>query len=222
MVDQARREVPVSGTAVRADPAAHWDRLEPPVRAWFAKRIVVVGAESTGTTTLARALAEHYDTAWVPEYGRRVSEERLPAGVPWSDADFEAIARRQQHAEDEAARTAGPVLICDTDALATCVWQERYLGRSTRAVEELAASRRCALYLLTADDIPFVQDGLRDGEHLRGWMTRRFRERLAARPEPHVVVGGDHARRLAEAVAAVDEIVASGWELHPPLEQLQR
>lgn len=222
MVDRERRRVPVSGTAVRADPAGHWHRLAPPVRAWFAKRVVVVGAESTGTTTLARALADHYDTAWVPEHGREYSELRSGTAVPWTDADFERIARRQQADEDAAARTAGPLLVCDTDALATCVWQERYRGRSTADVERLAAGRRYAAYLLTDADIPFVQDGLRDGEHLRGWMTARFRARLAARPEPHVVLSGSHERRLATAVSAVDEVLAAGWDLRPPLEQISR
>ena len=56
LVDKQRERVPISGTAVRNDPYANWDFIEPPVRAWFAKRVCVVGAESTGTTTLAKTL----------------------------------------------------------------------------------------------------------------------------------------------------------------------
>ena len=150
------------------------------MRAHLCRRVVITGAESTGTTTLARALAERLGTVWVPEVGRAVSVAREAAGIfgQWSDEDFAVIARRQQRDEDLAARVSGPVLVCDTDALATCIWQERYLGRSTAAVEAIAASRSYSLSVLTSDDIPFVQDGLRDGEHLRGWMTERFRERL--------------------------------------------
>ncbi len=140
----------ISGTAVRADPAAWWSSLTPPVRAYLCRRVVITGAESTGTTTLARALAERLGTAWVPEVGRAVSEAR---GLPyvWTDADFEMIARRQQLDEDRAARVCGPVLVCDTDALATCIWQERYMGRSTGPVEAIAASRS---YALTRADEP--------------------------------------------------------------------
>jgi HTH-type transcriptional regulator, transcriptional repressor of NAD biosynthesis genes len=212
-VERTRQPFAISATAVRADPAAHWHRLEPPVRAYLTRRVVVVGAESTGTTTLAQALAERYDTAWVPEVGRAVSAQRAAAGTfwQWEDADFAAIALRQQADEDAAALRAGPVLFCDTDALATCIWQERYLGRSTADVEALAAARRYDLYLLTDADAPFVQDGLRDGEHLREWMTRRFRERLTERPEPHVVVSGDRQARLRRAAAAVDAVLARGW-----------
>ena len=189
----------ISGTAVRADPAAWWSSLTPPVRAYLCRRVVITGAESTGTTTLARALAERLGTAWVPEVGRAVSEAR---GLPyvWTDADFEMIARRQQLDEDRAALVCGPVLVCDTDALATCIWQERYMGRSTGPVEAIAASRSYALSVLTSDDIPFVQDGLRDGEHLRGWMTERFRERLR---DPWIEVRGSVAERVDQVLTAL-------------------
>jgi NadR type nicotinamide-nucleotide adenylyltransferase len=88
----------ISGTAVRADPPAHWHELEPSVRAYLTRRVVVVGAESTGTTTLSRALAEHYGAEWVPEHGRAVCEERLAAGTfgEWSHEDFHAIAWRSR------------------------------------------------------------------------------------------------------------------------------
>ena len=222
-VDIERSTVPVSGTAVRADPRAHWGQLEPPVRAWLVKRVAIVGAESTGTTTLARDLAAHYDTAWVPEYGRTLTEERIAAGTPvediqWTDADFVMIARRQQRDEDAAARASGPVLICDTDALATCIWQERYLGRSTDDVEAIAASRSYALTILTDDDTPFEQDGARDGEHLRHWMTERFAHRLGERGGVSLCVSGSRAERLAAAVSAIDAILDAGWDLAPPIQ----
>ena len=69
-VDRSRSRVRISGTSVRRDPFANWEYLEPAVRGWFAKRICIVGAESTGTTTLAKTLAEQLGTVWVGEYGR--------------------------------------------------------------------------------------------------------------------------------------------------------
>lgn len=201
-VDQPRGRFPVSGTAVRSDLAANWAFLPPPVRASLCRRIVVVGAESTGTTTLARALAEELGTLWVPEFGRQWSIER-PGGPtePWRSEEFDLIAQRQSALEDEAARVVPvPWLVCDTDALATGVWHERYLGGRSPTVETLAAQRIPDLYVLTRDDIPFVQDGIRDGEHLRSWMTQRFREILPA----HLEVHGSVEERLASVLRHVN------------------
>lgn len=212
-VDPDRRAVPVSGTLVRTDPARHWHHLSAPVRAGLTRRVAIVGAESTGTTTLARDLARRYDTAWVPEYGRVYSAAKQAAGgsPTWRSAEFELIARQQQADEDEAARRAGPVLVCDTDALATSVWHLRYVGRESPAVTALAASRSYAAYVLTGCEIPFEQDGLRDGEHLRGWMTEEFRRRLAGRAEPWIEVTGSPAERLERVDGFLREVLGPGW-----------
>jgi nicotinamide riboside kinase len=116
----------------------------------------------------------------------------------WTDTDFEMIARRQQLDDDRAARVSGPVLVCDTDALATCIWQERHTGRSTGPVEAISASRSYALSVLTSDDIPFVQDGLR--EDSLGEMTARFRERLR---DPWIEVRGSVAERVDQVLTAL-------------------
>jgi NadR type nicotinamide-nucleotide adenylyltransferase len=234
-VDADRRTRPVSGTAVRRDPVAHWDALGPGARAWFTRRVVVVGAESTGTTTLARALAEHYRarggvwsaTRWVPEYGRELTERKLGAlragrpdatvfDVAWDRPDFVAVATEQNRAEDAAARAGSPVLFGDTDAFATAIWEERYLGTASPGV--IALARRPDLYLRTDHvGVPFTDDGLRDGEDIREWMSQRFAERLAEQAAPTLTVTGPHETRLAVAVAAVDRLLAAGWELSDPL-----
>ncbi|MBO0869205.1 MAG: AAA family ATPase [Micromonosporaceae bacterium] len=209
-VDPDRRRYPVSGTLVRGDPWRYAQFLAPCVRAWYVRRVAVVGAESTGTTTLAQDLAAHYGCAWVPEYGRAYCEQLLAQAptIDWRTEDFVHIAGRQQSDEDSMAGHSGRLLICDTDALATSIWHERYLGTPSDQVRALASARSYALYILTGDDIPFVQDGTRDGEHVRGWMTQRFRDELARRDEPWIEVRGDRERRLAEAVARIDQLLA--------------
>jgi HTH-type transcriptional regulator, transcriptional repressor of NAD biosynthesis genes len=235
IVDLARERVPVSGTAVRADPPGHWHLLGPGVRGWLARRVVVLGAESSGTTTMARALARHYRlrggvwarTRWVPEYGRELTGRKLDAlrgtrpgatvdEVTWDRADFREVAAAQNAAEDAAARDGAPILFGDTDAFATTIWEERYLGSGS---PEVAAQVRTPdLYLLTDDaGVPFVDDGLRDGEAVRTWMTGRFRCELAARGVPHLVLTGDYPARLRAAVAACDDLLARGWSFAEPL-----
>lgn len=170
------------------------------------KRIAVVGAESTGTTTLAEALAAHYDAPCVPEYGREYAQKRIAGGATgdWrTPEDFQVIAAGQIELEDELARRAHDLLICDTEALMVCVYEERYTGATSRENEELAASRSYDLYLMTLPDFAFVPDGIRD-DGRREWMTDRLRERLAARSESFVELAGSHEERLARAIAAVD------------------
>lgn len=235
-VDPGRERAPVSGSAVRDDPIENWQWLEPPVRAWFTRRIVVVGAESTGTSTLTRDLARHYrarggvwaDTTYVREYGRFLTQRKLAAlrrdsadatifDVTWDDVDFLEVAGRQNKAEDAAARRGSPIMFADTDARATLVWQERYLGRCTDAVRQAARTRRPDLYLLTEhEDVPFHDDGLRDGEPLRPWMTERFAEVISATGVPLLRVGGDRAQRLKDAAAMCDVLLGMGWFLTPP------
>lgn len=234
-VDRDRSVVPVSGTAVRADPVAYWHHLAPPVRAWFTRRVVAVGAESTGTTTLSRALAAALrarggvwaDTQWVPEYGRELTERKLAAlravdpaatvfDVTWGPEDFVEVVRAQNAAEEAAARDGSPVLVCDTDARATAVWEERYLGTTSPTVR--AAAPMADLYLLTDHEgVPFEDDGLRDGAHLRAWMTDRFRAELDAAGAPFILLTGPPEVRLAAALAACDALLARGWSLADPL-----
>ncbi|MEV6020767.1 AAA family ATPase [Streptomyces sp. NPDC051997] len=236
-VDPDRGLYPVSGTAVRKDPVGCWPFLGPGVRASLARRVVVLGAESTGTTTLSRALADHYrarggiwaDTGWVPEYGRAYSEEKLAAlraldpeadwsGVEFTSEEFPVIARRQDADEQRAARGGSPVLFCDTDSFATAIWHERYLGAPNPEVAAVAALTSRHLYLLTDHEgVPFEDDGLRDGPHLRPWMTGRFREELERTGRRFLLVTGSPEERLRAAVAAVDDLLAEGWRFTDPL-----
>jgi NadR type nicotinamide-nucleotide adenylyltransferase len=213
LVDQARRFVPVSGTRVRADPLGSWEYLEAPVRAYYALRVCLVGAESTGKSTLARALADQYGTIWVPEHGREYSERMLAehGAYRWSSEDFLAIARAQYEHEEAAARQANRILITDTDPFATAIWHRRYMGAPSPEVEAYAAScRRPDLYLITDVNTPFVQDGTRDGEAVRGWMHETFLAELARDGRPYQLLEGPFPQRLRQATAHIDALLSRG------------
>jgi HTH-type transcriptional repressor of NAD biosynthesis genes len=173
-------------------------------------RVCIVGAESSGTTTLARNLAEYYETLWVPEYGRDYTEARKVAGAKyeWKSEEFIHIALKQQEHEDRMAEQASRILFCDTDALATSIWHERYMGFWSPTVESVASRKRYTLYILTQPDIPFVQDRIRDSELLRDWMTDRFRVELTRRGYPWILVKGTYEARWELATAAVDRLLA--------------
>lgn len=191
----------LSGTAIRANPQAYWYALSPAVRQHYAKRIVVVGAESTGTTTLARSLAGALETVWVPEYGRTYTEGRGLI-LPWTTEEFWHIQRQQNDMEDALARKCNGYLICDTDAFATDIWHERYTGSRM----DVSFDRgKADLYLLTDfEGVPFVQDGLRDGAHLRRWMTLTFDQALKNQRKPFAFITGSRASRLETALQQID------------------
>lgn len=215
MVDRERRTVPVSGTMIRRAPLEYLHWLEPCVRAYFVPRVVLIGAESTGKTTLAAMLADRFATAWVPEYGREHWERKV-AGLPmdgplpgWTDEEFRQIAREQQRRENLAARTANKVLICDTNAFATGTWFERYRGGRDAEVDAIGRADKADLYLLTAPDVPFVQDGFRDGERIRDWMHERFLNQLRRGQAHFVLLGGALQQRFATSAAAIEELMAN-------------
>ena len=236
----------LAATEVRADPAGYWSALAPATRAGMTTRVVVLGAESTGTTTVSIRLAEHYrqrgavwaDTGWVGEYGRAYTgikwqAERAAArrdgraepeldAIVWDRTDFDRVAEEQTAAEERAARCGSPVLVCDTDAFATMLWERRYLGDRARrrpawAGAPLLPQRH--LYLLTDHhDVPWSDDGLREGDlAVRAAMTEWFASELIAAGHSWFLLTGSLSQRVALAVRAVDQLLAHRMSFGSPL-----
>ncbi len=207
--DPQRQNFPISGTQLRADMAQYWDMLTAPAKAYFAKRVCVLGVESSGTTTLAQALAQHYQTVWVPEYGRWYWEGRRYSlnSEKWDSYEFVEIAKEQAAIEDALATRANKVVICDTDPLTTYIWHRRYIGSDCSAVEQIADSRYYDLYIITEPDFGFIQDGTRESEHLRMTMHQWFVDVLQKKGKNYITVAGTHDRRMSQAIPAIDALL---------------
>lgn len=145
----------LSASAVRADPAAHWPYLPAPVQAHYRLTVCLHGAESTGKSTLAAALAAKTGALIVGEYGRSHCEVHKE---PLTLDDLLLIGRAQTAMIAAAREWAGPLLIADTDALMTAAWCEMLLGQRP---PELMAQPKADLYLLFEPDLPWVNDGTR-------------------------------------------------------------
>ena len=165
---------------IRGNPLKHFDYLSPMMKSYYARRIVVLGSESTGTTTLANALADHYNTKCVPEFGRTYTEWKYGKGnTSWKPEEFIHIANEQNKLEDMFARNANKLLICDTDAFATSVWYWRYITcnqfvdditekRIEKQLKDIVKAReQNQIYIVTNTDIPFVQDEKNPGKYLK-------------------------------------------------------
>lgn len=209
MVDLDRKAFPISATQVRNDLLANWNCLRPVVKADLARRIVVVGAESTGTTTLSTDIAKALKSLWVPELGRYYTMSLLPSKRQWLDDDFYTIGKLQQQYESAIAKNSNGLVVCDTNASATQLWQERYMGRVTKTMQSIAAQDKAHLYILTGDEIPFVQDGLRDGEHIRHAMHDRFQSFLYSQAVPWLEVSGNPQKRLRQSLDFITQNLTS-------------
>lgn len=195
---------------MRTDPYLHWDVLTPSERMQYVKRVVLIGAESTGKTTLAERLAAHYDTVWLPEYLRAYVDQRGTLPVL---ADIPHIARGHIEREDALAARANRLLFCDTNLVTTVLYSNYYLGATPDAVRRLSYERPYDLYLLTEPDIPWVPDpGQRDGPEVRAHLHSLFVAELDRRGLPYTRVAGTYEERLCTAVAAIDRLFeGSAW-----------
>lgn len=198
----------LSGTMVRVDIHAHRSALAPVVYAHFVEKVVLLGAESTGKSTLAARLAEAFETKQVQEYGREYYEQR---GGELELDDYVTIANVHRRREDDAAMGANRYLFVDTNALTTMFFSHYYNRDSLPALRALAdeCAARYRHVIVCDDDIPFEQDGWRDNEVWRGRMQGMVLHDLAVRRIPFHVVNGSIDQRIAQVRAILaDEIFA--------------
>jgi NadR type nicotinamide-nucleotide adenylyltransferase len=202
-VDPVRSIVPVSGTAIRANPRHYWEFLPRCVRPHFVRRVSIVGPESTGKTTLARRLAEKFATVWVPEWARTVLERRRGSleGLDWTD-----LVRGQIASEEALARDANRLLICDTDPIVTPLWADALLGACPDDVRVAARGRRYDLTLLCNADVPWVGDEMRYLPKGGATFFARCEEALRREGRATVVLRGEWAAREAVAVDVVEQL----------------
>lgn len=204
LVDRERSVVPISATEVRASPLQHWAYLPACVRPFYVKRVLIFGPESTGKSTLARQLAEHYQTEFVPEYARSYLEAKDNVCVY---DDITRIAAGQLEAEEAAAQLSNKILFCDTDLMTTTIYSHHYFGQCPHFVQRLANERRYDLYLLMDIDLPWEADPQRDLSHRREEFRDRFRQELTSRRIPYVDIKGVGRQRLQSAIRAVDDFI---------------
>ncbi|MEO0525952.1 MAG: ATP-binding protein [Bacteroidota bacterium] len=172
-------------------------------------RIVLFGPESTGKTTLSRQLAAHYDTVWVPEYAREYLQKKWDTeGKTCEPHDLLPIAMGQMSRENELAKEATKVLICDTDLLETKVYSEAYyVGHCDPILEKYALLNSYDLYLLTYIDTPWEKDDLRDKPNERERMFLYFKNTLEKYDRNFVILKGNRSSRLQTAITHIDKLL---------------
>jgi NadR type nicotinamide-nucleotide adenylyltransferase len=162
-------------------------------------RVAILGAESSGKSTLAQALAERYQTLWVPEYLREFVE--VSGRVP-NEEDQYGIARTQREREDAAARAATRFLFCDTTPMMTAIYSRWYWGRVDDGLAVLDATHPYQLTVVTAPDGPWMPDGLqRESPEVRQRVHEQLLAVLDERKINYTLVAGSLDERLAQVAA---------------------
>jgi NadR type nicotinamide-nucleotide adenylyltransferase len=172
-------------------------------------KVVLFGPESTGKTTLAKQLAEHFNTLWVPEYMREYLQEKWDAeGEKCTMDDLIPIAEGQMQIENEASKLVDELLICDTNLLEICVYSQYYYnGFCPDKIEKYAKENTYDLYFLTFVDVPWKIDDLRDRPYERQKMFRTFEAQLNDYQLQYEILKGTKIERFEFAVEKIIELL---------------
>ena len=177
------------------------------------KKIVVIGPESTGKSTLCEQLAIHFKTHWVPEYARVYLET---VGTQYSYDDLYTIAEGQLVGEDViaeniSAHTSSSLqyVFIDTDLQVIKVWSEFVFDKCDNRILTLIAERNYDLYLLCCTDLPWIKDPLREYPDLetRNKLFNYYKDAMINQNVPWIEISGNYEMRLAQAINAVNKFI---------------
>ena len=169
--------------------------------------VAVLGAESTGKTTLCQDLAAHYGCPWVPEYMRTYLQKKWDTrGEVCTWDDLMPIAAGQINSENTAAAKAvthGQHLFCDTSLTELFIYSHWYYGDCPQPIKHAVQAHHYDAIVVTEVDIPWVADDLRDSPHLRDEMYQYFIDWLHRLGLPYITVGGSRDARVATVAAHI-------------------
>jgi NadR type nicotinamide-nucleotide adenylyltransferase len=167
------------------------------------RRVAIVGPECTGKTDLARFLATHYQTSWVPEFARPYLEE-LPR--PYNKKDLTIIAHGQLNAENSIAKQANGFVFCDTNLVVIRIWSEFTYGSCDPEILMLMKQQKYDLHLLTDVDLPWEDDPLREHPHKRQELFDLYKAELENTQTRFAIIRGDYTSRRLVGVEAVQQL----------------
>jgi NadR type nicotinamide-nucleotide adenylyltransferase len=175
------------------------------------KKIVVIGPESTGKSTLCEQLAAKFKTLWIPEFARNYL---LNLGRPYNYDDLLIIAKGQLEAEDRLANlTTAPVIFIDTDMYVMKVWCEFVFGKCHSFILDEIICRKYDAYLLCNTDLPWVADELREypDPESREQLYYMYKDLMINQQTPWFEITGNNENRLTRAIEFVNRFTAANY-----------
>ncbi len=188
------------------------------------KKIVIIGPESTGKSTLCEQLAAHYKTNWVPEYAREFLEKN---GTQYRYENLYEIGMGQVEGEESSVnghqsmvngsqtnlnpQPITPAIFIDTDLYVIKVWSEFVFNKCDNRILTQIAKRKYNLYLLCKTDLPWQADSLREYPdlHTREKLYHYYKDAMINQKTTWADISGTYEERLQKAIEAVDKILLS-------------
>jgi HTH-type transcriptional regulator, transcriptional repressor of NAD biosynthesis genes len=210
VIDSNREKYPISATDIRNEgPFKHWEMLPKEVQPDFVKKVVVVGTESCGKSTLVRNLAALYNTVYVEEAGRTYYERLGDCENITLPADFPEIAIQHKYQEMQQLNKANKVLFIDTEAIVTQYFSMLYVNKHQPVLDQLAFLQEYDLWLFLEPDVKWVDDGTRSfGEQsVREANNAALKKLLNEAGINYVPISGNYQERLEQVITLVDELL---------------
>jgi len=206
LIDAGREYFPISSTQIRKEgPYKHWFMMPDVVRPYFVKKVVIVGPESCGKSTLVHSLARTFDTTYVDEFGRTMCEK--VGGIPTIE-HYPTIAYGHKMMEYEAVSRATRVVFIDTEVLTTLFYKNLYTDdRNDTLYLEIAKHQNYDLWIFLTPDVEWVDDGLRENPHTRERDSQRIQEMLESFKIDFVKVGGTYQQRYMTSLKLVNNLL---------------
>lgn len=203
--DKERLAHTIAASAILKNPFLNWNYIPSVVHPYFIKKIAILGSESTGKSILTEKLAEHYNTAYVPEMARQIINHTNDCTYQ----NLKQIASLQAETIVEKEKIANRILFCDTELIITKSYSRFLFDRELYVSEWIEQTNRFHLYLFLETDVAFVQDGTRLSGAERVRLNNFHKEELGKAGKHYVIINGDWEERFKAACCEVEKLLIS-------------
>lgn len=200
----------VSATAVRNNLFANWQFLPDSVKPDYAIKVVILGTESTGKTTLTERLAKYFNCSSVKEAGRDI----IANSNSFEFDDLHLVAFEHAKRIDKAVLAQSPLIIIDTDVHITKSYANFIFEKTFEVESEIYNSNKSDLYLYLNNDVIYVQDGTRLSKNDRDLLDISHRQILSEHNINFVEISGDWDNRFKESIKHINKLIATNGQKH--------
>jgi HTH-type transcriptional repressor of NAD biosynthesis genes len=207
--DISKNQFPVSATAIRKDVFANWQFLPDSVKPDFAIKVVILGTESTGKTTITKKLSEHFKCSFVLEVAREI----IANSNHFSFDDLQLVAKEHANRIDNAVFKDNPLLIIDTDIHITKSYAQFIFEKELEIDTAIYNSNKADLYLYLNNDVSYYQDGTRLIETERNLIDRSHRQVLLDHDINIIEIKGDWDKRFELAIEHINKLISMNKQI---------